>query len=118
MSLDGIQQLGADLWIGPQLQIDDFTAVAAKGFRSVINARPDREGPDQPDSARLEVAAKRAGLTYAYLPVIPNAISERDVAAFDKYLRDLPGPVLAFCRTGNRCGMLWSAVQARKAGQP
>jgi uncharacterized protein (TIGR01244 family) len=118
MALNEIKQIGPNLWICPQLRAEDFEAVAAQGFRAVINARPDFEGgAEQPESSELQAAAARAGLCYEYLPVVPNQITETDVAAFAQQLEDLPAPVLAFCRTGNRCSILWSLVQQRNAGQ-
>ena len=115
MSLAQMQQIAEGLWVCPQLQPDDFANAAAKGFRTIINARPDREGgAEQPDSAVLEVAAQNAGIHYEYLPVVPGQFTEQQVATFDKHLTELPGPVLAFCRSGNRCSLLWSAVQARR----
>ncbi|HET8710158.1 MAG TPA: TIGR01244 family sulfur transferase [Spongiibacteraceae bacterium] len=113
MSLEQLSQLTADLWVGPQVQAADFSAIAAKGFRTVINARPDREASDQPGSDELAVAAAKAGITYEYLPVIPNQISPQDVEKFAQHLKALPKPILAFCRTGNRCSQLWSLVKAR-----
>ena len=45
-----------------QLQPEDMAQVAAAGFRSVVNNRPDFEGgPDQPTSAAIEAAAVAAG---------------------------------------------------------
>jgi sulfide:quinone oxidoreductase len=112
-----IQQVAEGLWVSPQLQPGDLAAVAAHGFKTVINNRPDREAPDQPLEAEIQAAAKAAGLVYEYLPVVPGAFTEQQVAAFDKHLSELPGPILAFCRSGNRCSMLWGAVQARRNAQ-
>lgn len=117
MSLDQMRQVTQELWVCPQLQPQDMTAAAAKGFRTIINNRPDREAPDQPMHTDMEVAAKAAGLVYEYLPVVPGQFTEQQVAAFDRHLRELPGPVLAFCRTGNRCSILFSAVQAWRNAQ-
>jgi uncharacterized protein (TIGR01244 family) len=113
MSLQQLTQIGPDLWVGPQLQAEDFAQIAAQGFRSVINARPDNEAPDQPESQLLHEAAVKAGLAYEYLPVIPNQIREQDVIAFANHLNELPKPTLAFCRTGNRCSILFSMAKAR-----
>ena len=113
MSLQQLTQIGPDLWVGPQLQAEDFAQIAAQGFRSVINARPDNEAPDQPESQLLHEAAVKAGLAYEYLPVIPNQIREQDVIAFANHLDELPKPTLAFCRTGNRCSILFSMTKAR-----
>lgn len=117
MSLNDARQVAEGLWVCPQLQADELAAAAAKGFRTIINNRPDRESPDQPDSAVMEAAAKKAGVHYEYLPVVPGQFTQQQVAAFDKHLRELPAPILAFCRSGNRCSMLWSSVQAWRNAQ-
>ena len=41
-------------------------------------------------------------------------VGDDDVAAFADAMRDLPGPVLAYCRTGTRSTTLWSLSEAGK----
>ena len=41
-------------------------------------------------------------------------MADYDVTQFARDIDELPGPVLAFCRTGNRSVTLWSMVQARR----
>ena len=87
--------------VAPQLAPEDMAAVAAAGFRSVINNRPDGEGgPSQPASADIEKAARALGLEYRHQPVNGAAIQQQDVETFSELVETLPGPVLAFCRTG------------------
>jgi sulfide:quinone oxidoreductase len=86
---------------------------AAAGFRSVINNRPDHEhGPGQPTSAEIEAAAIAAGLEYRHLPVDGGYQSPDEIAAFAQLLKDLPKPILAFCRSGARSTRLIVAAQA------
>lgn len=113
MSLEQLMQLAPDLWTCGQVHAADFTDIADKGFRTVINARPDHEAPDQPTSDALAVAASKAGLQYEYLPVVPSQIREQDIEKFAEYLHALPKPVLTFCRTGNRVAQLWMLTKAR-----
>ena len=113
MSLEQMMQLAPELWTCGQVHADDFSDIAAKGFRTVINARPDHEVLDQPTSETLAAAATKAGLQYEYLPVIPNQIREEDIDQFVQYLESLPKPVLTFCRTGNRVAQLWTLTRAR-----
>ncbi len=54
-----IIQLEADIAAAPQLVEADFAEVAARGFRSVVNIRPDGEAPDQLPTARP--GARRSG---------------------------------------------------------
>ena len=87
----------------PQIQPADLPEIAALGFKTVINARPDgEEVGTQPSSAALEAAAKAAGLHYAHLPVIPGQITPAHGQQFAELLKNHPGPVLAFCRSGAR----------------
>ena len=67
----------------PQLSPTDMTEVAALGFKTVVNNRPDGEGgADQPTSAVMEAAAHAAGLNYEYLPVISGQITEQQARKF------------------------------------
>lgn len=115
MSLPEMKQLGEQVWASPQIQAEDFAELASKGFRTVINNRPDNEAPDQPLSDTLRAAAAKAGIAYDYLPVVANQITPQQVDAFAKQLQALPKPILAFCRSGNRCSIMWSLVQQQSA---
>ena len=108
-----IRAVSPDVCVAPQMTPDAMTAVAALGFRSVVNNRPDFEhGPDQPTNAAIEAAARAAGLEYRFLPVDGGYQSPEQIAEFAKLLRELPGPVLAFCRSGARSTRLFLAASA------
>lgn len=94
----------------PQIQPSDLAALAAAGFRGIINNRPDGEGPDQPSSDEIEAEARRHGLLYRHIPVVPGQATDADARAFAAVLNEADGPVLAFCRTGNRAAGLWNAA--------
>ena len=97
-------------------QIDpaNMQALADAGFRSVINNRLDGEDPAQPDWIAIERAARDAGIEARHIPVIPGAIGDEDVSQFAAALEDLPGPIVAFCRTGTRSTTLWALANAGK----
>lgn len=105
-------RLCEQLATAPQVRPEDLREIAASGFVGVINNRPDAEAPDQPSSFELEAEAKRLGLAYWHVPVVPGAMTEKEVRAFAAALDETDGPVLAFCRTGNRSTALWKASQA------
>lgn len=97
----------------PQMLPEDLAAAAAAGYRSVVVNRPDGETPDQPPQADMEAAAAAAGLTFAALPVVGSP-SPAQGAAFADLLDALPGPTLAYCRSGTRSTMLWALAQAQR----
>lgn len=106
-----IQPIADDVCVAGQLEPQAMAWAAQKGFRSVINNRPDFEGgPDQPTNQSIEAAALAAGLAYAHLPVGPTHQSPEEIARFAQLLNSLPRPILAFCRTGNRSGKLYRAA--------
>ncbi|HLU14789.1 MAG TPA: TIGR01244 family sulfur transferase [Burkholderiaceae bacterium] len=97
--------------VAPQLGPEDMQAVAQAGFKSVIINRPDGEGgAEQPSSSDVIAAAKAAGLTIEYQPVISGGMTEQDVLRFRELLQALPAPVLAYCRSGTRCTHLFHAA--------
>src|SRR3546814_10386171 len=67
---------------------------------------------DLPDWATIEQAASEAGMEARHIPVTPGAIRDDDAARFRAALDGLPGPTVAFCRTGTRSAMLWALSNA------
>ena len=95
-----------------QLHPEQMPQVVEKGFRSVINNRPDFEGgSDQPTSAAIEEAARAAGLHYVFQPVVAGQVTQFDVESFARHYNELPKPVLMFCRTGNRSSGLYQLAK-------
>jgi uncharacterized protein (TIGR01244 family) len=90
----------------------DMQAIKDAGFRAIICNRPDVAGADQPTFNEIATAAKKVGFEAAYLPIVSGKLTDDDARAFDKSLTELPGPVLAYCRTGTRSATLWSLAQA------
>lgn len=86
----------------PQIRPDEVAEIAAMGFRSIICNRPDREEQGQPTADQVGAAARGAGLAFAHVPVVPGAITDEDGLAMKRALDELPGPVLAYCRSGAR----------------
>lgn len=98
----------------PQITPEDIAEVAALGFKTIINARPDNEGGgDQPLSSSIQAAAEKAGLHYVHIPVVPNNIQQSDVEACAQFVADAPTPILGFCKSGMRATSLHAS--ARKA---
>jgi uncharacterized protein (TIGR01244 family) len=108
-----IRAIAPDVCVAPQMSPDAMAEVAALGFRSVVNNRPDFEhGPDQPANAAIQAAANAAGLEYRFLPVDGGYQSPDEIAALAQLMHELPHPVLLFCRSGARSTRLFMAAAA------
>ena len=107
-----IRSLTPSFAVAAQLAPGDLAAVAAMGFKTVMNNRPDLEGgPDQPSSHAMRAAAEAAGLTYVYLPVVSGAYTPEQIQAMRDALDQAAQPVLAFCRSGARSTQLFMLAQ-------
>jgi sulfide:quinone oxidoreductase len=101
------------LAVSGQTSETDIGSLAARGYQSIINNRPDAEEEGQPSSEELEKAARRHGMDYRHIPVVPGQLTNGKVAEFAAAMEEVQGPVLAFCRTGNRSVSLWALSEAR-----
>lgn len=113
-----VNQIDDRLSVAPQIRAADVADLAAAGFRAIICNRPDGEGPDQPTGDEIAVAAAEAGLAFRYLPIVSGKVGDEDAAAFAAALAALPGPALAYCRTGTRSATLWSLAEAGRRPLP
>ncbi len=94
-----------------QINVADVAKLAAKGFKSIINNRPDGEdGPNQPRSAEIEAAAKAAGMAYVHFPIHSPMEAAMKAQAYQAACAALPHPVVAFCRSGGRASALFQAT--------
>ena len=108
-----IKTLSSKASVTPQIKVDDLPAIKEKGFRAIICNRPDGEGTDQPTYKEIEVAAAKLGIDMAYQPIVAGKVNDQDADDFANLMTELPGPVLAYCRTGTRSATLWSLTQAQ-----
>jgi sulfide:quinone oxidoreductase len=103
-----IKKVSPHLSVTGQPSVDDVRHIAAQGFRSIINNRPNGESHDQPDNADIAAEAKARGLVYREVPIVAGQLKDSDVQSFMHVQQTLEGPVLAFCRTGTRSITLWA----------
>jgi uncharacterized protein (TIGR01244 family) len=104
-----IVKLTNSVAVSAQITPDDVAAIAAAGFKVLINNRPDGEESNQPTSDAIAVAAQSAGMEYYHMPITAMSFPGPDFDAMSDLLDDPAQPVLAFCRTGTRCANLWVA---------
>lgn len=109
--------LSAAVAVSGQISAADMAECRREGVTVILNHRPDGEEPAQPAGARIEAAARAAGLGYVAAPIrgLPDPAA---VAATAAVLAGL-GPddrVLMFCRSGMRSTAAWAmAERARGA---
>jgi uncharacterized protein (TIGR01244 family) len=119
MPLPPLRRLSPDYSAASASAQDDWPAVAAAGFRSVINHRPDHEdGPRQASAQHIGEQVREEGLAYAHQPVSDRHFGAGEVARLAALLATLPAPVLAFCRSGARSALLFEALVSAEGAVP
>ncbi|MCX2560056.1 TIGR01244 family sulfur transferase [Acetobacter farinalis] len=102
------RSLSPDFVIAPQISVADIPAIKEAGFKTIVCTRPDGEDPGQPTAETIGEAAKQAGLSFISIPVQGGQAPSSDaVIIMQETLNTLPGPIFAYCRSGNRAGQLW-----------
>lgn len=113
-----ILKLDEHLYISPQLTKADAEQIAQLGIKTVVCNRPDREEESQPEFAQIKQWLEQAGVTgFHHQPVVAPNIQTGDVEHFHALLENAGHPVLAYCRTGTRCSLLWGFRRAAE-GMP
>jgi sulfide:quinone oxidoreductase len=106
-----LRKITDDISVSPQIEPKDIPAIAAAGFRSILCNRPDNEEPGQCSYDDVAQAARAAGLEVQFLPIDTRAVTAQDVSEFRAALAQMPKPMLAYCRTGTRCTMMWTITR-------
>lgn len=104
--------LTPQLAVSSQLDAEGVRQAARAGYRTIINNRPDHEDAAQPPNDELARLARELGLDWHHQPVQSGNVTDADAERFGRTLAEVEGPVLAFCRTGTRCTMLWALSHA------
>lgn len=104
--------------VSPQLTEADFAELAAAGYKTVINNRPDGEEPGQLSAAAAQRIAQSHGLTYVHIPVKMPELTSDTVEQFSVALAESPRPILAHCKSGTRSCVLWTMANAKQNTMP
>ena len=94
-----------------QIQPEQVDTLAAQGFKTIINNRPDGEEPNQPLQTDIATEAQQAGLAYHYLPVVGGQLTREQVEQFAEIFNQAEKPVFMFCRSGNRSNVLFQSAK-------
>lgn len=108
-----LHELDPGLWVAPALSVSDLDDLSKRGVKALICNRRPGEAEDH-DAQALAARAAILGMRWRAIPVAPGEYDEEDVAAFAEALRELPRPLVAFCRTGRRAVHLWAQAQSRE----
>ena len=98
--------------VSPQIAPSDLPAIKAAGYTTVINNRPDSEIPAPLQDQTMRAAAEALGLNFVTNPVISGGLTMDNVAAQRAAVAAAPGPVFAYCASGNRCSIVWALMNA------
>ena len=97
-----------------QIHVAGVAGIAARGFRTLIDLRPDGEEPGQPSSAAIGEAARGQRMMFHYIPTpqgdVPDAVVERLAGAIAASER----PVMLYCRSGKRAARVWALAEASR----
>ncbi len=107
-----IRRISPEFAVSPQISAADVGVAAAQGVRAVICNRPDGESGDQPPADAIREACAAHGLAFRHIPITPGSVTDADLRAFRAALDEMPGPILAYCRTGTRSATLWALAKA------
>ncbi|WBU54498.1 TIGR01244 family sulfur transferase [Paracoccus sp. SCSIO 75233] len=107
-----VRKINDRISVAPQILPQEVAEAAEMGFRTIICNRPDGEESGQPAEADIAAAASAAGLEYRFLPIWPGSFDSATIDGFGAALEELPGPVLAYCRSGTRSATVWSLSQS------
>lgn len=103
--------LSPDFTAASQITPADLPEIVRQGFRGIICMRPDGEEYGQPTAESLKDATLAAGLQFAFLPIVPGQITQHEVTEMRRALEEMDGPILGYCRSGNRVGQLWTLAR-------
>lgn len=103
-----IRRITEDYAVSPQISPDDIPEIKAAGFRSIMCNRPDGEDYGQPEFDAVAEAARAEGIDVRCVPIVSGMVTPQAAQDFAAALEGMPKPMLAYCRSGTRCTMLWS----------
>ena len=107
-----IRKISPRFFVSEQISSHDVGAVAAQGIKTIICNRPDNEAQGQPRVIEIATAAEGLGIRFVDMPVKAGSITDENIADFERAYHDVPGPILAYCRTGTRSTSLWALAEA------
>jgi len=104
-----IYRLSENCAVAGQISADDITTLAVDGFATVICNRPDGEENGQPLASDVAAACAEHGIVFHHIPIDRSGLTQTMVDEFRDAVANSDGPVLAYCRSGQRSSVIWQS---------
>lgn len=95
-------EIEPQLTLAGQPEREDWAAIAAEGFVTVINMRSDPER-----AAAQKLSAEALGMRYIHLPLPAYLLEPNDLASYHNIMAAQQGPIFLHCRTATRVALMW-----------
>lgn len=102
-----ISKITHEYAVAPQVLPEEIAEIAAAGYVAIICNRPDNEEQGQPSVEEIASACQSAGIGFHHIPVTMMPIPAADVVEHRRIIDESEGPVLAYCRSGQRSAAIW-----------
>ena len=127
-----IVKVNNDFAVSSQINIDSIYDVNSNNYKSIICNRPDEEITAEFNEIKalyqiitnekladkklnhyqvIKDTANSLNIKTYYQPINTLQLNKDNILLFAKYLDELDKPILAYCRSGTRCMILWGLVQ-------
>ncbi len=95
--------------VSGQISAADVTTLAVDGYATVICNRPDGEEHGQPLASDVAAACEEHGIVFHFMPIDRSGLTPSMIESFREAVAGSDGPVLAYCRSGQRSAVIWQA---------
>jgi len=107
-----VTELDPNYTVTGQITVANVADIKAAGYDTIMCNRPDGEETGQPAAAQIKRAAAKAGLKFFYVPM-GRSLAPNTVSDFKSVVSNPDnGKVFAYCRSGNRCTILWKTAKS------
>ncbi len=110
-----VRRLDDGYWTAGYITPEDLKMAADCGFKSIVNILPKDDTDQHMSDAQAKELAETSGLEYRYMPLYGHQVNNQYIAtAYGSMIKELPEPVLSYCRSGTRVTLLWAMIHAGK----
>jgi len=95
--------------VSQQIAPQDVAEIARLGYKAIVCNRPDGEDFGQPTAASISVECEANGIAFHNIPISKPGLNAGMIEQFRDIVANSGGPVLAYCRSGQRSAVLWQA---------